>query len=421
MRGGWGDLDVTEPRTIVGIDVGTTKICTLVAEVNDETQPRVIGVGVTPSRGLRKGVVVNVAEATEAIRASVRKAERISGYQIVNALVAVGGGHISAINSRGVVGISKGQRGITESDIERALDAARAVAIPHNREIIHTIPRGYIVDGQEGVKDPVGMQGIRLEVEAHIVTGASTSVSNLVKCVRDSGVEIDDLILQPLASGEAVLKESEREMGVVLADIGGGTTDIGIFIEGSIWHSTILQTGGEHLTRDVAVGLRTPRNIAEQLKIKYGHAVPDSMTTDELIEVTSFGEGPRQTVSRLRLAEVIEARAEEMLLLTLREVKRSGYDGLLAAGLVLCGGSAELAGFRDLANRVLDLPVRVGVPHDLQGLTDVLESPAYATSVGLLLWEMRHGHTPRKDSGSTRTPSIFWQRVRDWFRAFLPG
>jgi cell division protein FtsA len=370
---------------------------------------------------LRKGVVVNVHEATEAIAASVRKAERISGYDITSAFVGVGGGHISAINSRGVVGISRGARGITESDIERALDAARAIAIPHNREIIHTIPRGYVVDGQEGVKDPIGMQGIRLEVEAHIVTGASTSVSNLVKCVHEAGVEIDDLILQPLASGEAVLTQSEREMGVVLADIGGGTTDIGIFIEGSIWHSIILGTGGEHVTRDVAVGLRTPFNTAEELKIKYGHAMPSSLTTDELIEVTSFGDGAREAISRLRLSEVIEARAEEILTLILREVKRSGYDGLLAAGLVLCGGTAELAGFQQLGQRVLQLPVRLGTPHDLQGLTDVLESPAYATSVGLLLWGMRHGQVSEPERRPRRSPNVFLQKTRDWLRAFLPG
>ena len=412
---------MTEPKTIVGIDVGTTKICTLVGEVYEDGQLRIIGVGVAPSRGLRKGVVVNVQEATEAITASVRKAERISGYQITSAYVGIGGGHNSAINSRGVVGISRTARGISEADIERALDAARAIAIPHNREIIHTIPRGYLVDGQEGVKDPIGMQGIRLEVETHIVTGASTSVSNLVKCIRAAEVGIDDLILQPLASGEAVLKGPEREMGVVLADIGGGTTDIAIFIEGSIWHTVILGTGGEHLTRDVAVGLRTPFNTAEELKIQYGHALAASLTTDELIEVTSFGNGARQSVSRLQLSEVIEARAEEILSLILREIKRSGYDGLLAAGLVMCGGTAELAGFKDLAQQVLSLPVRVGKPQDLQGLTDVLDSPAYATSVGLLLWGMRHQQVDKPEPKRSRPPSKVWSSVRNWIRAFLPG
>jgi len=412
---------VTEPKPIVGIDVGTTKICTLVGEAEDDDQLRIIGVGVTPSRGLKKGVVVNVQEATESIKASIHKAEQISGYEISSAYLSVGGAHISAMNSRGVVGVSRSQRGISQADIDRALDGARAIAIPHNREIIHAIPRGYIVDGQEGVRDPIGMQGIRLEVEAHIVTGASTSVSNLVKCVRDAGVRIDDLILQSLASGEAVLRESERDMGVVLADIGGGTTDIGIFIEGSIWHTHVLPTGGEHMTTDVAVGLRTPRRTAEDLKIKYGHALVASLAIDETIDIASFGDGARQTVSRLRLAEVIEARAEEIIVLILREVKRSGYDGLLAAGLVLCGGASELAGLRDLAARVLDLPVRIGAPHDLQGLTDAVESPAFATAVGLLLWGMRHEPAAATESKPSRPPSIFWAKIRDWLRAFLPG
>ena len=412
---------MTEPKPIVGIDVGTTKICTLVGEAEDDDQLRIIGVGVTPSRGLKKGVVVNVQEATESIKASIHKAEQISGYEISSAYLSVGGAHISAMNSRGVVGVSRSQRGISQADIDRALDGARAIAIPHNREIIHAIPRGYIVDGQEGVRDPIGMQGIRLEVEAHIVTGASTSVSNLVKCVRDAGVRIDDLILQSLASGEAVLRESERDMGVVLADIGGGTTDIGIFIEGSIWHTHVLPTGGEHMTTDVAVGLRTPRRTAEDLKIKYGHALVASLAIDETIDIASFGDGARQTVSRLRLAEVIEARAEEIIVLILREVKRSGYDGLLAAGLVLCGGASELAGLRDLAARVLDLPVRIGAPHDLQGLTDAVESPAFATAVGLLLWGMRHEPAAATESKPSRPPSIFWAKIRDWLRAFLPG
>jgi cell division protein FtsA len=410
-----------EPSTIVGIDVGTTKICTLVAEVYEDEQLRIIGSGVTPARGLKKGAIVDVNEATEAIRTSVHKAERVSGYQITSAYVGVGGGYISALNSRGVVGISRGERGITQADIDRAMDAARAIAIPYNREIIHTIPRGYIVDGQEGVKDPVGMQGVRLEVEAHIVTGASTAVSNLVKCVRDAGVEIDDLILQPLASGEAVLRQSEREMGVILADIGGGTTDIGIFIDGSIWHSVILTTGGDHLTNDIAVGLRTPRGTAEELKIKYGHAVASSLPVDEIIEVTSFGDGGRQTVSRRQLAEVIEARAEEILTLILREVKRSGYDGLLAAGMVMCGGSAELAGFRELAQQVLQLPVRGGAPRDLHGLTDALESPAYATAVGLVLWGNRQVSAEQQPRPRGVAPSRWGDRIRQLLRAFLPG
>ena len=377
-------------RTIVGIDVGTTKICTLVGEVDEARVLRVVGVGVAPARGIRKGVVVNVGEATDAIATSIEKAERISGYAIENAYVGLAGAHISAINSRGVVAINRGERGIQPADIERALDAARAVAVPHNREILHVIPRAYTVDDDDGVRDPLGMQAYRLEVESHIITGATASIHNLVKCVQTTGVGIDALVLEPLASGEGVLTDVEREMGVVLADIGGGTTDIAIFIEGSIWHTVVLPTGGEHITNDIGVGLRTPFTTAEELKIKQGHARPESINPNETIDVAMFGEGERQRVSRQFLSKIIEARVEEIFDLILQEIKRSGYDGLLPAGVVLCGGTADLAGIRDLARDVLNLPVRIGAPQDLRGLVDILGSPAYATSVGLLQWGIQH-------------------------------
>jgi cell division protein FtsA len=377
-------------RTIVGIDVGTTKICTLVGEVDEAGVLRVVGVGVAPARGIRKGVVVNVGEATDAIATSIEKAERISGYAIENAYVGLAGAHISAINSRGVVAINRGERGIQPADIERALDAARAVAVPHNREILHVIPRAYTVDDDDGVRDPLGMQAYRLEVESHIITGATASIHNLVKCVQTTGVGIDALVLEPLASGEGVLTDVEREMGVVLADIGGGTTDIAIFIEGSIWHTVVLPTGGEHITNDIGVGLRTPFTTAEEIKIKHGHARPDSISANETIDVAMFGEGDRQRVSRQFLAQIIEARIEEIFDLILQEIKRSGYDGLLPAGVVLCGGTADLAGIRDLARDVVNLPVRIGAPQDLRGLVDILGSPAYATSVGLLQWGIQH-------------------------------
>ncbi len=406
-------------HTIAAIDVGTTKICTLIAEVSDNgtTGPRIAGVGITPSRGLRKGVVVNVTEATEAIAASVEKAERLSGYQVESAYVGVAGSHISSINSRGTVAISRGERGITQEDVDRALEAAQAIAIPHNREIIHTIPRGFTIDGQNGVREPVGLKAYRLEVEAHIATAASASVHNLVKCVQGAGVNVHDLVLQPLAAGEAVLTATEREMGVVLADIGGGTTDIAIFIEDSVWHTTILAVGGMHLTNDLAIGLRTHFTAAEEAKIKYGHAVPDSIVEDEMIEVAAFGDTSRQPVSRRQVASIIEARAEEIFGLIRQEIKRSGYDGLLPAGVVLCGGTAGLAGIKDLGREVLDLPVRVGAPHDLEGMVDVLHNPAYATSVGLLLWGMADSATyqPKRRSNG------WLRRLGGWFRAFLPG
>jgi cell division protein FtsA len=402
-------------RVIACIDVGTTKICTLIGETNAAGDLRIVGVGVAPSRGIRKGVVVNVQEVTDAILSSIDKAERISGYEIESAYVGLAGAHISSVNSRGAVAINRGERGVQPADIERALDAARALPIPHNRRILHAIPRSYMLDGDDGVRAPLGMQAYRLEVEAHIITGATTSIHNLVKCVQATGMGIEAMVLEPLASGEAVLTDVEREMGVVLADIGGGTTDIAVFIEGSIWHTVVLPTGGEHITHDIAVGLRTPFANAEELKIKYGNAYSRNIDPEDMLDVTAFGEGERQQVSRHFLAQIIEARVEEIFELIRQEIKRSGYDGLLPAGVVLCGGTAELAGIRDVARDVLNLPIRIGTPHDLRGMVDVLGSPAYATGVGLIQWGLRRDvtRTPRTQrNGRINIPS--------WLKAFLP-
>lgn len=390
-------------RTIVGIDVGTTKVCTLVGEASD-TELRVVGVGIAPSRGIKKGVVVNVVDAAAAIKASIEKAERSSGYEIARAYVSVTGAHINAINSRGVVGVSRGDRGIAMEDVGRALEAARAIAIPQDREVLHVIPRTYTVDGQDGVKEPIGMLGFRLEVEAHIVTGQSSSIHNLLKCVENCNVEVDGLVLDPIAAGAAVLTDNEREMGVVLADIGGGTTDIAIFIEGSVWHTTVLSVGGYHITNDVAVGLRVPAEAAEQLKIEHGHARHEMIDPTEVVQVKAFGDGGLTRVQRRDLAEIIEARAEEIYQLILQEIKRSGYDGLLPAGVVITGGTAEMRGMRELGRNTLGMPVRVGQPQNLSGLIDTINSPAYATSVGLLLWGRdQRDHTPllyrRSDEG----------------------
>jgi cell division protein FtsA len=378
---------------------------------------RIVGVGVVPSKGIRKGVVVNVGEVTAAIIESVQRAERTSGYAIASAYVGLAGAHVSSINSRGVVAISRGERGIRPVDVERALEQARAIDIPHNREILHIIPRGFTVDGDDGVRDPLGMQAYRLEVEAHIVTGSTSSIRNLIKCVQNAGIQIDALVLQPLASGEAALTEIEREMGVVLVDIGGGTTDIAIFIEGSIWHTVVLSTGGEQVTNDIAVGLRTPFSTAEDLKIKYGHALPHTIMPEETVKVNMFGEDGQQSISRQFLSEIIEARAEEILEMTLKEIKRSGYDGLLPAGLVLCGGAADLAGLRDLARDVMGLPARIGEPQNLRGLVDTLQSPAFTTSVGLLQWGIKHD-LPQQSMQQSSSNSL---KMPGWLRVFLPG
>jgi cell division protein FtsA len=404
-------------RTIVGIDVGSSKVCTLVGEVDDEGSIRVIGVGLVPARGVRRGVVVNVVDATAAIAASVDKAERTSGYKIERAYVSLSGTHVSSLNSRGVVGISRREHGITVEDVNRALDAARAIAVPHNEEVVHVVPRGYVVDGQSGVRDPVGMYGFRLEVEAHIVTGSSTSIQNLVKCVEGAGVEVDELVLASIAAGDAILTDTEREMGVVLADIGAGVTDIAIFIDGTVWHTITLGVGGEYVTGDVAVGLRLPPAVAEQVKVQYGHARAAQVPPEGRFTVSPFdGEAP-QVVPRWKLAEIIEARAQEIVSMIQREIKRSGYDGLLPAGVVLCGGTAQLSGIQELGRDVFGLPVRVGAPRELRGLVDSISNPAHAVGAGLMGWGVTVDTRPQ-----LRKPGPgLGNRFLGWLRAFLPG
>lgn len=409
-------------RTIVGIDVGTTKVCTLIGEVDKDGQICVVGVGVAPSRGLTKGVVVNVEEASKSIASSIDKAERISGYRIEAAYLGLAGKHILSVNSKGTVAVGRGERYITEDDVARAIEAAQDLAVQHGREIIHVLPRCYILDGQEGVRDPVGMMGFRLEAAVHIVTGAVPSIRNLVQCVESSHVTVNELVLQPLASAEAVLTLEERETGVALVDAGGGTTDVAILAEGAICHSAVLPVGGNNLTNDIAVGLKTPFEVAEKLKLQYGHALPEMIDPAEMIDVAAFGEAEVATVPRRDLVEVLEARCEELCALVQEEIRRSGYDGLLPAGLVLTGGTAELPGFKELASEVLQMPVRVGRARNVGGLADAVSNPSYATAVGLLQWGLKYGgpekRTPKREDG--RFSELF-RRFKEAFRALLPG
>jgi len=404
-------------RTIVGIDVGSSKVCTLVGEVDVEGGVRVIGVGLTPSRGIRKGVVVNVTDALAAISASVEKAERTSGYEIERAYVSLSGTHISSLNSRGVVGISRRENGITVDDVDRALDAAHAIAVPHNQEVIHVIPRGYVVDGQDGVRDPIGIHGFRLEVEAHIVTGSSSAIQNLVKCVEGAGVEVDELVLASISAGDAVLTETEREMGVVLADIGAGATDIAIFIDGTVWHTVTLGVGGEYVTGDIAIGLRLAPEVAERIKVEHGHAVAAQVSPEDRFTVAAFGGNKSQVVPRWKLAEIIEARVEEVLSMVQQEIKRSGYDGLLSAGVVLCGGTSQLPGIQELGRDVFGLPVRVGAPQEFRGLVDRVANPAHAVGAGLMGWGVTVDTRPQL----RRVGPSAGKRFVNWLRAFLPG
>ena len=324
---------VMDEPIVVGIDIGTTKVCTLVARVEGERNLRILGVGIEPSQGIRKGTIVDLAAATQSIARSVEKAQRSSGLEITSALVSLAGSHISSVNSRGVVGISG--RVIDNDDIARALDAAQAIAIPHNREVIEVIQRGFILDGQDGIRSPIGMHGYRLEVEAHIITAAAATVENLRQCVQSCGVEVSKFVLNPLASAEVVLSETERQMGVVVCDIGGGTTDMAIYIDGDVWHTMVLAVGGNHITSDIATLLRLPISQAEDIKKQFGSAMADEIAEDEFFPVKAFGEDAPVSISHKELAQIIEARAEEIFVLLLQEIKRSGYDGLLPAGMVL--------------------------------------------------------------------------------------
>ncbi len=373
---------------VASIDVGTTKVCTIVANAGYGGGLQVLGVGVTPSQGLHKGLVVNIPEAKQCIRESVRKAEQASGLKIESAYVGVTGRHISSINNRGVVAIPRSDRLVRPDDLRRVLQTARTVAVPSDRKLLHVIPRGYALDGQVGVKNPVGMHGFRLDVETHVITAAVASVQNLVKCIRGVGVDIEDLILEPLASGEAVLRADEREVGVVLADIGGGTTDIAIFKDGSIWHTSILPVAGYQITRDIAIGLGLPFDVAEQMKIRYGSVMPIYNGKEE--ETTLHVENG-YSISYRDLCEIVRARLEEVLKLVALELPGAEYVKEVPAGLVLTGGSSNLLGIETLGQEVLGLPVRVGVPMGVYGITDILPDPAYATSVGLLLWATK-GH-----------------------------
>jgi cell division protein FtsA len=415
---------MADETIVVGIDIGTTKVCTLVARVEGEHSFRILGVGIEPSAGIKKGTIVDIQAASQAIARSIEKAERTSGLEITSALVSLAGSHVSSVNSRGVVGISG--RMIDQEDVFRALEAAQAVAIPHNREIIHVIQRGFVVDGQEGIRMPVGMHAYRLEVEAHIITAASATVENLRQCVQASGVQVTQFVLNPLASAEVVLSETERQMGVVVCDIGGGTADMAIYIDGDIWHTMVLGIGGNHITSDIAHGLRLPISQAEEIKKQYGYAIQGEINDSDFFSTRIFGEDKPVDVSRKDLAMIVEARAEEIFDLVLQEIKRSGYDGLLPAGVVLTGGSSQLPGIRNLATEVLGLPVRVAKPENLVGLTDQLHNPAYSTSVGLLYWAMMmneaspaaaiaHRRVGRKKGGRD-----FGEMLRTFLKRVLP-
>ena len=378
-------------RILTAIDVGTTKICTIIGNVDSGGNIQVLGVGVVPSHGLHKGMVVNVDEAKETIAESVRRAEQACGLEVESAYVGVTGRHITSTNARGVVAIPRNDRLVRSDDLKRVLDSAQHVSIPDDRKILHAIPRNYSLDNQERIKNPVGMHGFRLDVETHIITAAVASVQNLVKCVRGIGIEIADLILEPLASGEATLTPEEKEVGVILADIGGGTTDIAVFKEGSIYHTSIIPVAGYQVTSDLSIGLGLPFEIAEAMKKKYGNVYPDVLTKNE---DSALNVENGHSVSYRDLCNIIKVRMEELLRLILLEMPDSNYASLAPAGLVLTGGGAKLAGLEALARSTIRTQTRIGEPMGVYGITDILHDPAHATGVGLLLWGVNNQGKP---------------------------
>ncbi len=401
---------------VVGLDIGTTKVCAIVSELNGDGVMDIIGVGHSPSRGLRKGVVVNIESTVDSIRRAVEDAELMAGVEIRSAFVGIAGGHIKGINSRGVIAVSGKNREITQQDVDRVIDAAKAVALPVDREVIHVLPQEFMIDDQGGIKEPLGMCGIRLEAEVHIVTGAVASAQNIIKCANKAGLEVQDIVLQQLASSEATLTPEEKELGCILVDVGGGTTDVAVFVEGSIYHTAVLAVGGDMLTNDIAIGLRTPHPEAESLKRKYGCALASMTRPEEKIEVPSVGGRRPRVLARQTLCEIIQPRLEELFMLVDREVQRAGYTGRVSGGVVVTGGSSIMEGVPELAEQLFDMPVRRGIPRGVGGLTDVISSPMYATGVGLGIYGA--AHRDRRKFRQVTDRNIFDKvvaRMKEWF------
>jgi len=408
-----------DENIVVGLDIGTTKVCAVVGQREEAGRLEVIGLGTAPSAGLRKGVVVNIDATVDAIRKAVEEAELMAGLEISDVYVGIAGGHIEGINSRGVIAVSGRSREIGRSDVDRVIDAARAVRIPGDREVIHVLPQEFIVDDQEGIKDPIGMCGVRLEAEIHIVTGAVTSSQNIVRSVHRAGLGVNDIVLQPLASANAVLNEDEKEMGCVLIDIGGGTTDVIMYVDGAIWHTGVLAIGGNNVTNDLTVGLRTPNQSAEIIKRKHGCAMRSMIIPTEMVEVPGVGGRAPRKVARTFLAEVIQPRMEEILSLVAREIKMTGYDELVSAGVVITGGAARLEAIAEVAENVFNMPVRVGIPSRVSGLSDMVSSPEFATAVGLNLYGMMDSDRTARASGEGNVLRQLSRKVKGWFGEFF--
>ncbi|MFS8606826.1 MAG: cell division protein FtsA [Gammaproteobacteria bacterium] len=404
-------------KLLVGLDVGTSKVVAVVGELSPDGKIEVIGFGSAPSRGLKRGVVVNIESTVQSIQRAVEEAELMAGCEINSVYTGIAGSHVRSLNSHGIVAIR--DKEVTPSDVERVIDAARAVAIPADQRILHVLPQEFIIDSQEGIREPVGMSGVRLEAKVHLVTGAVSAAQNIIKCVQRCGLGVDDIVLEQLASSYACLTDDEKELGVCLVDSGGGTTDIAVFYGGAIQHTAVIPIAGDQVTNDIAVSLRTPTHHAEEIKIKYACALSQLANPDETIEVPSVGERPPRRLARQTLAEVVEPRYEELYHLVRDELRRSGFEEMIAAGIVLTGGSAKMEGAVELAEEVFHMPVRLGTPQHVDGLSDVVRNPIHATGVGLLLYGKEAVMARADSSGSKLGIGGVLGRMKAWFQRNL--
>ena len=403
-----------EKDLIVGLDIGTSKVVAIVGEVTDDDHIEIVGIGSHPSRGLKKGVVVNIESTVQSIQRAVEEAELMAGCEIHSVYTGIAGSHIRSLNSTGIVAIRDEE--VTQGDVDRVIDAARAVAIPADQRILHVLPQEFIIDNQEGIMEPIGISGVRLEAKVHLVTGAVSAAQNITKCVRRCGLEVDDIILEQLASSYSVLTDDEKGLGVCLVDIGGGTTDIAVFTDGSIRHTAVIPIAGDQVTNDIAVALRTPTQHAEEIKIRFGCALAQLANPDDTIEVPGVGDRPPRRLARQTLAEVVEPRYEELFTLIHAELRRSGFEDLVAAGVVMTGGSSKMEGVIELAEEVFHMPVRLGLPQNISGLADVVRNPIHATGVGLLLYgfQQRDGRRAQPPVGGGFKG--IWGRMKSWFQ-----
>lgn len=404
----------SENRMFTSLDIGTSKVIAIVGEVDEDNNLQIVGYGIQPSRGLKKGVVVDIESTVMSIRRAVGEAELMAGCEIFSVFAGIAGSHIRSLNSHGIVAIRDNE--VTQGDVDRVIDAAKAVAIPLDQKILHILPQEYVVDFQDGIREPHGMSGVRLESKVHMVTCAMSAAQNIAKCIRRCGLEVDDIVLEPLAASYAVLTEDEKELGVCLVDIGGGTTDIAVFTEGAIRHTAVIPIAGDQVTNDIAVALRTPTQHAEEIKIKFACALAQLATAEETIEVPSVGERPPRRLTRQTLVEVVEPRYEELLMLIKEELRRSGYEGIIAAGIVLTGGSAQIEGLIELAEEVFHMPVRLGTPQNITGMIDAAQSPVFSTGIGLLVYAAKNKGEGYGALDTAKTGVKLWSRIKSWFQ-----